>query len=369
MASTSDHARVSPISWHLLCVATLSFHPLTTGKRKNSRRHSKSLCTFPNAGRNVIGVKVKMTGMGDGRAKMNEVWHVRHGEKCVEVEGVERQAWKKSPRFKRVGYFDTFITCHGHVQASSAGMYIKSLPFYKQQPGCFDIVYTSPLVRAVQTAVCVSQALGNLPLQVVPGLASCTEALEKIGPSALENLMTDAEITKTFPWITVVPRDPLAPTTFPEAAEWLAAKACEKEGTADSSGGVEGEGSGSRLVSRVLAVGHQEGTKVMSSSDKVPTPHCCIGVFKAEASEDTYAYELLDLLSHKGESIKPGGGEPSSYACRPAVSTPSAEENGLQNGANDAAAGEDVYDGAVKAAAERVIALTVSTEDGVIPMF
>lgn len=285
----------------------------------------------------------------NGRGVTNEVWHVRHGERCDEVRGEERKAWMLSPRHMKGGWFDPFLTCHGHAQASQAGLFLKSLPF-NQQPGkSFDIVYTSPLIRAVQTAVCVSQGLGNLPLQVVPGLASCTAALCRIGyEKAAANLMTDAEIVETFPGITVVPRDPLAPTSFSGAVEWLAAKASE---TKDARGD-DDDGDG---CSRVLAVGHREGTKAMAGRT-VPTPHCCIGIFRAEASEKPSTLVLHDLLSRTGESLESKGGASSAYARPPMVTT------GEDKGPRNERQGSADIDDAVGALATRVIALTLSTE-------
>lgn len=281
---------------------------------------------------------VATADVGDGRTRINEVWHVRHGERCDEVNGAERRAWERSPRCKRGGWFDPFLTRHGHVQASRAGLYLKSLPF-NQQPGGFDIVYTSPLVRAVQTAVCVSQGLGNLPLQVVPGLCSCTAALVRVGYLNAQNLlMTDAEIARAFPGVTVIPRDPLAPTRFSEAAAWLAAKASEKASAGDHG------------VSRILAVGHREGTKAMAG-ERVPTPHCCIGVFRTEAWDSRHTYRLHDLLSHKGKSLKLNG-ESSPYA-RPRATT--GVDNGQRSGFDDG-------NSAVEALAARVVALTVSSK-------
>ena len=295
-----------------------------------------------------------MAEVGDRRTKINEVWHVRHGQKCIEVKGEERELWKRSPRFKRVGYFDTLITRHGHVQASSAGLYLKSLPF-NQQPGGFDIVYTSPMARTVQTAVCVSKSLGNLPLQVLPGLCSCTAALERIGPSAQENLMTDEEVREIFPWVTVLPRDPLAPTTFSESAAWLATKAREKKAVA------EDDGDGCVYISRVLAVGHQEGTKAMAG-EGVPTPHCSIGIFRTDSLDNTRMYKLHDLLSHKGTSINPSR-ESSLYARPTMIST--GKENSLQiDGGDLDNSDEDNGDDAEIAVAEQVMTLTVSAVEG-----
>lgn len=274
----------------------------------------------------------------------NEVWHVRHGERCDEVRGEERRAWESSPRCMRGGWFDPFLTCRGHVQASRAGLYLKNLPFNQQLGKSFDIVYTSPLIRAVQTAVCISQGLGNLPLQVVPGLASCTAALKRIGYAKAENfLMTDAEIVETFPGVTVVPRDPLAPTSFSAATGWLAGKASRMKDAGDDDG-----------CSRVLAVGHREGTKAMAGKI-VPTPHCCIGIFRATASEKSCTYELHDLLSHTGNSLKPDG-ESSAYA-EPTMTT-----MGERDDIRDVGDNSNSIDGVVEALAARVIALTVLTE-------
>ncbi|CAN0052050.1 unnamed protein product [Ectocarpus sp. 6 AP-2014] len=276
--------------------------------------------------------------------RTNEVWHVRHGERCDEVRGDERRAWEKSPRCKAGGWFDPFLTSYGHVQACRAGEHLKGLPFNRQQkqPGSFDVVFTSPLVRAVQTAVCISQSLGNLPLQVVPGLCSCTAALRHIGYSSAEaTLLTDEDIIEAFPGVTIVPRDPLAPTSFGGAASWLAAKACEKKGA-----GSDGDG---ECFSRILAVGHREGTRAMAGR-KVPTPHCCIGIFKVNAPEKKLCtYEIHDLLSNTGKSLKPKGESP--YA-RP-TSTMMEEESRPRNDHEDGG-------GEVEALAARVAALTVN---------
>ncbi|CAM9216909.1 unnamed protein product, partial [Ectocarpus sp. 8 AP-2014] len=212
----------------------------------------------------------------DAAGVVNEVWHVRHGK----------------PGRKTLEIFDPALTGEGHVQASAAGLYLSTLPFNRgerrrrqqqqqQQPGeGFDVVYTSPLARAVQTAVCLSRALGDLPLEVVPGLCSCTAALVRRGgfPSVEAELMTDGDIAEAFPGVAVRPRDPLAPTTVAEAGE--------------------GGGGGA------------------------------------------WAYELHDLLASTGKSLGPRGREPSSYA-RPlgtAAATPEDGENGSWNGDDGAAA-------------------------------
>lgn len=221
-----------------------------------------------------------------------EVWHVRHGQRVDEVSGPVRSAWAGSTAVQEGRYYDSPLTKHGHIQASMAGIYLSRLPFNQEGTtadgkGCspsFDRVYTSPLIRAVQTAACVSQALGGLPLQIVPGLCACTAGLVRTG---YENtvLMTDADIADAFPEVQLIPRDPSAPTSFHGAQEWLA----------------------TRPYRRVLAVGHREGTKAMAGRS-VPTPHCCIGIFEVDEAK---SYKLHDLLSHKGKSLGP---QPSRYA-------------------------------------------------------
>ncbi|CAN0078133.1 unnamed protein product [Ectocarpus sp. 12 AP-2014] len=83
---------------------------------------------------------------------------------------------------------------------------------------------------------------------------------------------------------------------------------------------------------------------------KVPTPHCCIGIFKVNAPEKKLCtYEIHDLLSNTGKSLKPKGESP--YA-RP-TSTMMEEESRPKNDDGDGG-------GEVEALAARVAALTVN---------
>lgn len=245
---------------------------------------------------------------------------MRHGERVDEVSGSVRSAWACSTAVQEGRYYDPPLTKHGHVQASAAGLHLRILQSNHQagttagggEGGCspsFDTVYTSPLVRAVQTAACVSRALGGLPLQVVPGLCACTAGLRRTGFEQ-SVLMTDADIVDAFPEVKLIPRDPSAPTSFRGAQDWLA----------------------TRPYRRVLAVGHREGTKAMAGRN-VPTPHCCIGIFKIDAMK---SFELYDLLSHKGESL--GADPPSPYARQTKIRKeiqlaegPQDSENGPEN--------------------------------------
>lgn len=96
--------------------------------------------------------------------------------------------------------------------------------------------------------------------------------------------MSDADIVDTFPGINLLPRDPTAPASFDGACAWLAALTTR---------------------TRVLAVGHREGTKGMAGR-RVPTPHCCIAIFQAECEPET-TYVMQDLLSYEGISLRRGG--------------------------------------------------------------
>lgn len=101
---------------------------------------------------------------------MVELWHVRHAQRADEVSGPEKANFKSSTAYREGRYYDTPLTRYGHVQASKAGRFLSSLTFNQpsvRESSGFDRVYCSPLLRAVQTAYCISLQLGGLPLQVI----------------------------------------------------------------------------------------------------------------------------------------------------------------------------------------------------------
>lgn len=207
---------------------------------------------------------------------------MRHGERADEVPGRDKACWRMTTIYREGRYYDPPLTRFGHVQASSAGRYLSSLPFNKgtdREESGFDRVYTSPLLRAVQTAYCISRELGGLPIQVVPGLCAYTAAMVRIG-FVNATLMEDGDIRDAFPDANIMARDPHAPTSFDGACSWLA----------------------NQPRKRVLAVGHREGTKGLAGR-KVPTPHCCIGVFRP-SSRMPSSFVLDRLLSHKGHPLE-----------------------------------------------------------------
>lgn len=103
--------------------------------------------------------------------------------------------------------------------------------------------------------------------------------------------MSDEDIRDAFPGISLLPRDPTAPTSFDGACAWLAAR---------------------KTRARVLCVGHREGTKGMAGK-RVPTPHCCIAIFEAKRGPET-TYMLKDLLDKEGIPLGHGDGAGSPFA-------------------------------------------------------
>ena len=98
---------------------------------------------------------------------------VRHGERVDETQ--HKAAWKaQTPANRR---FDPPLTEQGATQARTAAEFLRSQ--------CFDRIYASPCARTLATAKELSEALGDLPVTVVPALAACAAAVKKRG---LENL-------------------------------------------------------------------------------------------------------------------------------------------------------------------------------------
>lgn len=74
-----------------------------------------------------------------------EVWVVRHGERVDEVPGIR---WDKC-RKTNPQWFDPALTGRGHQHAAGVADALHG-KFGHECP--FDVIYTSPLVRTVQTA-------------------------------------------------------------------------------------------------------------------------------------------------------------------------------------------------------------------------
>ncbi|CAM9782812.1 unnamed protein product [Discosporangium mesarthrocarpum] len=234
-----------------------------------------------------------------------ELWLVRHGERIDEVSGKEGDKWRRSS-IARKRWFDPPLTFAGHQQATQAGLYLAAMSFNQSEErerSGFTRVYTSPLLRAVQTAVRVSESLGGLPIQVVTGLCECAASVRVKGLHRLK-VMSDQDIVNHFPRANLIPRNPHGPRTFGEACQWLAQRPARRV---------------SQPLASVLAVSHREGTRNLAGRFKVPTPYCCIGLFTASdrgtndnnsatprmspAASVAHPYRIVEIISYKGKSL------------------------------------------------------------------
>mmetsp|Transcript_49112 Transcript_49112/g.87647 ORF Transcript_49112/g.87647 Transcript_49112/m.87647 type:complete len:283 (-) Transcript_49112:1477-2325(-) len=102
------------------------------------------------------------------------VWMVRHGERLDEVD---RNRWIKMAT--RRTWHDPPLTSRGKDQAVLAA---RSLLEHARQRS-FDAIYTSPLLRCMQTAEQIAKHL-DLPVVAVPGLAECAAAVRQHGLSS-----------------------------------------------------------------------------------------------------------------------------------------------------------------------------------------
>lgn len=195
-----------------------------------------------------------------------KLWIVRHGERLDETPGGD---WHKYPAFT---WFDPPITIEGTNQAKEAACTLKQ----ELSSALPSIIFTSPLLRAAQTAVVISEAFGGVPCKVIPGLAQCAKAM-KDSKSTLP-LLDDASIRLACPSINLLDRDVDAPRTFFQAAQWLA-----------------------RLPSEnVLCVCHREGIRDLACRH-LTLPYCCYARFEGGVGDSCLSLALLQ--SRDGVSI------------------------------------------------------------------
>lgn len=223
-----------------------------------------------------------------------ELWYVHHGERYDEKSRdhkPEEKAWGRSALYRKARSYDPPLTQLGHTQAGRVGTYLRNLLLNRdpeEGSSGFDRVYTSPLIRDVQTAICLSLKLGDIPLQVVPGLCSCNATLRRVGFTNA-TLMSDADIVERFPGINLFPRDFSSPNSFREAVDWLADHSSQ----------------------RVLCIGHREGMRQIAGR-LVPTPSWCVGIFQVD--RERRQNELIDLLCHDGTKAELHRCSPSSHS-------------------------------------------------------
>ncbi|CAM9288515.1 unnamed protein product [Choristocarpus tenellus] len=236
-----------------------------------------------------------------------ELWLVRHGERADEVSGVEGERWRRSAS-ARQRWYDPPLTLTGHHQARQAGHFLG----YQLNNIGFTRIYTSPLLRAVETSINISKELDGLPVQVLVGLCECASAVRLNGVENIQ-LLSDVDIRRQFPQVNLVPRDASVPETFLGACDWLASSSCRVSSR-------KCPGSNTCCDGIILAVAHREGIRELVGQT-FATPYCSIGRFSVEMNvggngvSESYAvpvpsYRILQLLSSRGHIL-----------CVPAIST------------------------------------------------
>eukprot|EP01066_Platyproteum_vivax_P009566 Platyproteum_vivax@DN4219_c0_g1_i2.p1 len=109
------------------------------------------------------------------------LWIVRHGERADESASDSEQFFQETARSS---LFDPPLTACGNRQAEVAAIQLKTFMTDSSLGLKFKRVYSSPLLRSVQTAEVIASAL-DLSLQVVAGLSSCCAAVERYGLATL----------------------------------------------------------------------------------------------------------------------------------------------------------------------------------------
>jgi len=136
----------------------------------------------------AAGNQSQLEAQGQGR-----LWLLRHGERVDET--ADWVSWaEETPSFR---HFDPPLTQAGEAQARDAAraMLVKvgENTGHKDvgalsSPSIFQVIYSSPLERALSTAHEAAQVLGTSEVRVVYGLAQCAAAVRKQGPDYRERL-------------------------------------------------------------------------------------------------------------------------------------------------------------------------------------
>jgi len=121
---------------------------------------------------------------------------VRHGERIDEVDS----SWvRDSANHER--YWDPPLTRTGVQQAEGAAPVVEHLT--KNSQISPQVVYTSPLLRAVMTAAEIATCL-KLPLVICPGLASCAAYVRRKRGASNVPLLTSSAIQEMYPSLIVL---------------------------------------------------------------------------------------------------------------------------------------------------------------------
>ena len=109
------------------------------------------------------------------------IFLIRHGERADEVETPElftRRKELKKRGIKRIDRYDPPLTQNGKEQAKVCGEKLRM--YMKDNNISFDVVYSSPFIRTMETANEIAMVL-DLPLKPVAALGGCAAAVKMIG--------------------------------------------------------------------------------------------------------------------------------------------------------------------------------------------
>ena len=141
------------------------------------------------------------------------VYMVRHGERIDETRAGDE--WIQQNRDR---WFDPPLTERGKEQASRAAEKMRA--FVGDE--AFDRVFSSPLVRCLETSAEFGKVLG-LPVLPIPGLSTCTAAYKRHGDA--QSLVSAVEARGFCPGVDVNEYDSRITSGFFETVDSLAAAA------------------------------------------------------------------------------------------------------------------------------------------------
>eukprot|EP00055_Hartaetosiga_balthica_P017271 m.114590 g.114590 ORF g.114590 m.114590 type:complete len:692 (+) comp9280_c2_seq3:104-2179(+) len=154
-------AKAKAKSSSLLASPSVARTTTPKGKKKTAKRQAENI--VPSKKKSLENVKVSC-----------KVFILRHAERCENME--QSEFWKETGRV-----YDPTITPKGTIQAVTAAEFLQ--PIAKEND--FSCIFTSPLVRCVETACIVAKHL-NIPVKIVNGLGGCTRALRNSDINEIE---------------------------------------------------------------------------------------------------------------------------------------------------------------------------------------
>lgn len=212
------------------------------------------------------------------------VFLVRHAMRLDLLSNRAAKAWLKTVEGK--DHFDPPLSESGKKQSRISAESLRA-KFKMDAP--FDIIFCSPLLRAVQTVEPFSEVFG-VPIQTVPGLAECCVAFnqhDSLAASRWSKLKTVEELRNLCPRATFIDADPVQERFIAVVPSGQRHATCL-----------------GRLLhgkSRILACSHRESIRTIASDicklpGKQETPYACIALFlcsSAWTSKETWVYKGL----------------------------------------------------------------------------